>query len=384
MILVMTRFTRSACVGFAPLLLFASAAAQTVGPPTRLAEEFSAIRGARELPDGRLLVSDYRDQRVVVVDFDRKTVTRRIGIGSGPLEARLPTALVPAPGDSTVLIDVGNQRLLMLDAEGRVGRTIPGDHPGLMGLRGIDAGGGYYFAIPGWLERTSPLADDSVRVVRWQPSTGAEVTVAVIQGERMRSDARRPSRVPRIPIVGYAARDAWVVAERGIRVVRGGPYRVERWLTGGPTERGPSYRFETPPVTASDRLAFVREFNATNPTSGRGEGGGMGFSPAMTEREVAEMAARTEFAANHPMFVASRVFLEPGGILWVGLTTAARRPARYDRFDPAGRRLGSVELPAGRRIVAVGRSHRYLVYEAEDGVQFLERSALTSPATRTP
>src|SRR6185503_15284441 len=68
-------------------------------PNATLAEEFSAIRGVRELADGRLLVSDYIDQRVVLVDLDRGTVVVRVGKGSGPAEARLPTRLIAIPGD---------------------------------------------------------------------------------------------------------------------------------------------------------------------------------------------------------------------------------------------------------------------------------------------
>ena len=46
-----------------------------IGAPTAtLNEEFSDVRGVRELRDGRLLVSDYIDQRVVLVDMARGSV----------------------------------------------------------------------------------------------------------------------------------------------------------------------------------------------------------------------------------------------------------------------------------------------------------------------
>jgi len=121
-------------------------------PNATLTEEFSAIRGVRELSDGRVLVSDYTDERVVVADLSRGTVTVRVSRGGGPGEARLPTRLVPIPGDSTLLADLGNNRLLVLDGQGRSTRTIAADHPGMMGIRGMDAAGVMYFAIPAWAD----------------------------------------------------------------------------------------------------------------------------------------------------------------------------------------------------------------------------------------
>jgi hypothetical protein len=84
----------------------------------------------------------------------------------------------------------------------------------MLGVRGIDATGGFYFAVPGWAERGGELPNDSVRIVKWSPRTGAMTDVVVIQGERMRSDTRSPSRTPRIPTIGYAAQAPASVGRR--------------------------------------------------------------------------------------------------------------------------------------------------------------------------
>ncbi|MFN0179961.1 MAG: hypothetical protein ACKVZ0_14270 [Gemmatimonadales bacterium] len=375
------RFRWSVAIGcLSTALGWVTAAAQAVRlvrPDVSLDREFSDIRGVRELPDGRILVSDYRDQRVLIVDFDRRTATVRVSEGSGPLEARLPTALVPALGDSTILVDLGNQRLAMLDAEGRVGRTIAGDRPGLMGLRGVTPRGEYLFAIPGWAERDQALPDDSVRIVRWHPGTGAQQVVAVIQGERMRSDIRRPSLVPRIPVVGYGSRDGWLVDANGaLRIVRGRGFQVETHRGGATPIVGPSYRYETTVVSKADRTAFVRDFLTRSPMSGRGEGGGMGFSPPVSDEQVIQAVGGTEFAERHPMFEAGRLVVDPGGRLWVGRPARPGQPTRYDLFDQGGRMVATVELLPGRRVAAVGKRGVYLVAEGEDGVQFVERHPL--------
>ncbi|HEV8455945.1 MAG TPA: hypothetical protein VGQ24_13685 [Gemmatimonadales bacterium] len=345
-------------------------------PNARLAEEFSAIRGVRELADGRVLLSDYIDQRVVLVDLTRGSVVQRVGKGGGPTEARLPTRLIPVSPDTTILVDLGNNRLLLLDGEGRAVRTIAGERPGVLGVRGVDAGGALYYAVPGWAEQ-HPLQNDSVRIVKWKPRRGTEETLAVVQGERMRSDIRQPALTPRIPLVGYGSQDGWVVAEGGVVwIVRTGGYRVERRVPGSPPVVGPSYAYPTRAVSEADRLAFVREFLATSPTSGKGEGGGMGFSPTLNQQEVAEMLRGTQFAERHPLFDAGRVIAAPGGRLWVGRPAEPGKPVLYDVFDETGRRLTMIELLPARRIIAIGRQSVYIVAESESGIQHLERYPL--------
>jgi hypothetical protein len=366
-----------ACATLAALA--APAGAQPVRlltPNATLAEEFSAIRGVRELSDGRLLVSDYIDQRVVLVDLDRGTVTARIGKGGGPQEARLPTRLVPMPGDSTILVDLGNNRLLILDGQGRAARSMPTERPGVQGVRGVDAAGAFYFAVPAWMEER-PLANDSVRIVKWHPRSDKLETIAVVQGDRMRSDIRSPALTPRIPTVGYAAQDAWVMGEGSVlRIVRAAGYRVETRAPGAAPVIGPSHAYATRPVSAADRLAYVRRFMASSPTSGKGENGGMGYSPTLSDAEVAAMARGTQYAEQHPMFSAGEVIAAPGGRLWVGRPAGPGRPVLYDVFDDGGRRVTTVELGPGRWVAAVGRQQVYVVIESDLGIQHLERYPL--------
>ena len=377
----MLPFTTRCILTAAALAAAASSAeAQVVRlttPDATLAEEFSSIRGIRELADGRLLVSDYLDERVVLVDLGRGSVAARVTRGGGPREARLPTRLIPVPGDSTLLVDLGNNRLLLLDGSGRAARTIPAERSGVMGVRGVDASGAFYFAVPGWAEGPNQLPNDSVRIVRWNPRAGAQEQVAVIQGDRMRSDIREPARTPRIPTVGYAAQDGWVVTDAGIlRIVRAGGYRVESRAPGAAWVLGPSYSYPTRPVTAADRKAYVEQFMATTPTSGKGENGGMGLTPKATAAELAALVRGTQFAERHPMFSASDVVSARGGRLWVGRPAEDGKPVLYDLFDDAGRRVTSVELPPGRRVMSVGVRGVYVVAESELGVQRLERYPL--------
>lgn len=358
-------------------LLPGGMAAQTVRlerPDASASEEFADIRGIRELADGTLLVSDYLDQRVVRLDLVTGSVRPVVREGSGPTEARLPTLLIPARGDSTLLVDLGNSRLQLFDGTGRIVGSIPVTAHGGMGVRGVSATGELYFAVPAWSEGPGALTNDSVRIVRWNPGTGARAQVAVIQGDRMRSDAREPSRVPRIPIVGYAAQDAWLVDDDGaLRIVRGGDYRVESHRTGRAATIGDSHRYPTPAVTQAERERFVHRFSAQSPTSGRGPGGGLGQAPMPSEQELAALVKGTQFAERHPYFDPSRLVAAPSGQLWVGRPAIEGEPVRYDRFDREGRLVGAVELRPGRRVMAVTRLGVYVVAEDDDGLQTVER-----------
>lgn len=346
-------------------------------PEVAAREEFADIRGIRELPDGSLLVSDYLDQRVVRLDLATGSVRSLVREGGGPTESRLPTRLIPARGDSTLLVDLGNNRLQVFDGNGRIVRTIPVTVQGGLGVRGVSTTGELYFAVPAWSEGPSALANDSVRVVRWNPATGARQQVAVIQGDRMRSDARQPSMVPRIPIVGYAAQDAWVIDDEGaLRIVRGGDYRVESHRTGREPVLGEPHRYPTRAVTRAEQERFVHRFSAQSPTSGRGPDGGLGQAPMPSAQELAALLQGTQFAERHAYFDPARVVPAPGGVLWVGRPAFEAEPVQYDRFDRNGRLLDAVHLRPGRRVMAVTRRGVYVVAEDQDGLQTVERYRL--------
>jgi hypothetical protein len=345
-------------------------------PDATLDEPFSYVRGMRELSNGRLLIADWIEQRVVLADFSAGTVTNVVSEGGGPANVRLPIGLVRHLGDTTMLIDQGNNRVTFLAPDGRVVRSLVEESPGPMGVRGVDARGAFYFAIPSWAEGPNALTDDSVRVVRWMPGSGDRTRVAVVQATRWRKD-RSPSQSPRIPTVGYASQDAWVISSAGeITVVRANPYRVDIVGADGRVRSGPAVPTAARAVTSADKTRFVREFSAGAAQSGRGEGGGMGRPPAASEAEIARMVTTTEFATHHPPFDASGVFAAPNGRTWVKRPLLPSEPVRYDVFDANGRREREIEFRAGRRVAYVGARGIYVVAEDVDGVQTVERYRL--------
>jgi hypothetical protein len=372
-----TRILLALCVLAMATLRPAALGAQPVvrldRPAATLEEPFSSGRGIRELSSGKLLIADFIEQRVVLADFASGTVREVVREGAGPQEVRLPQGLVPHLGDSTLLIDVGNGRVTLLAPDGRAVRSIPSDRPGVGGVRGVDARGRFYFAVPSWAEGPNALVDDSVRVVRWMPGTEDVEQVAVVQSTRWRKD-RSPAMTPRIPTVGYAGQDAWVVgADGAIAIVRANPYRMEFiGADGTVARRGAPVTTPRRPVTVADKERFVRAFGAGAVQSGRGENGGMGRPPAPSDAEVAQQVTTTEWATHHPPFEASGVFAAPGGRTWVRLPSLPGERVRYDVFGANGERERQVELRAGRRVALVGVHGVYVVAEDADGVQVIE------------
>jgi hypothetical protein len=346
-------------------------------PDAVLAEPFSFVRGVRELSNGRIIISDWIENRVVVADYGAPGVRQVMREGPGPQEVRLPTAIHRLRGDSSLLVDEGNNRLHVLGPDGHSVRSYVTDVPGRGGVRGIDSNGAFLYAIPSWAEGPSALPDDSVRIVRWVPGTdGDRRVLAVVQGTRYRKD-RSPSMQPRMPMVGFAAQDAWVVLPSGaIVIVRATPYRVEVHAPGRAPVIGPVNLASTRVVSQEDKKRFMREFAAGSPVSGRGPDGGMGRAPEVAEPEIVRLVGTAEWAERFPPFDASSVLAAADGRIWVGAPVIPGEPVRYDLFDGAGRRALQVELRPGRRVAHVGAQGVHVVAVDEDGIQTLERYRL--------
>lgn len=365
-----------AVIALATLLpAFASAQVVKLSQPTAtLNESFAFVRGARELASGQLIVADWVENRVVIADFSTNSVRRLMREGAGPQEVRLPSGMVRLRGDTTLLYDDGNNRSHVLGPDGHSVRTIVAEEPGRGGIRGVDATGAYLYAIPSWAEGPNALPDDSVRIVRWKaPATSAPPVVAVVQGTRYRKD-RSPALQPRLPMVGYAAQDSWLVAPNGaLVVVRATPYHIEFRSPSGAPVIGPSYAVTRKAVTMDDKKRFVREFSDGSAVSGRGPGGGVGHAPKVSDAEVARMASTAEWAEQFPPFDASAVLAGADSRIWVGAPVLPGASPRYDVFDQTGKRVMQVELKPGRRIIHVGARGVYAAIEDDDGVQTIER-----------
>lgn len=346
-------------------------------PDAVLEHDFSQIRGVRELADGRVLVSDRIEERVVVADFGSGRLTTIGRAGSGPGEYRLPTTLTPLPGDSTLLVDEGNSRLAVISPTLTIHRSFTLRIPGIgftLGARGIDAQGRYYLQIPGWMIQAHRRGD-SLPVIRFDPRTIRVDTLAIVKGS-----TSIPPEVPKygLSFVAFSPQDLWAMAPDGrIAVVRSRDYHVEWRDANGRVTRGAPIAFRPLPVTAEDRTRFSRTFLANTPVGGRGEGGGLALVPAewQSEANVRQFVARNPFADTKGPFTSATPLIASDGTLWVERSVTARERALWEVLDAAGRPVARYRLPAGRRLVALGRRAIYLAAADDDGVERLERYA---------
>lgn len=359
----------------------AEPAAVRPASPDVLPHQFSLIRGLRELPDGRVLVSDWIEETVVAGDFRAGTVRTLGRKGSGPLEYRLPGTLLALPGDSTLLLDEGNGRLAVIAPDLRIARSYSNRRSGAVHAiypRAVDRQGRIYFAIPRWADRTPP-GGDSLVVARWTPDGDRIERLVTILG----SAPRKNTRVPGHPDIMFSPQDGWQAdADGRIAVVRSDRYRIESRAPDGRITSGPATPHAPLRTTRRDRTDFVARFLNGSAISGRGEGAsGLSQLPAaMKSREAIERMVETqEFAPVRPAFTDRGPWLAPDGMLWVERSVASGAAPLYDRFDGGGIRRAPVLLPAGRRLIAVGRRGFYAAAVDADGVETLERYAVPRP-----
>jgi len=125
----------------------------------KTAEDFTRVTGVRELSGGRLLISDFMEERVVVADFGAQSVELVGRRGQGPAEYVRPYALYALGGDSTLLM--ASARWLIFSGAAIVA-TVPPDDPGVAatfaGIRYADASGN----VAGWsVDRPKPGIEDA-------------------------------------------------------------------------------------------------------------------------------------------------------------------------------------------------------------------------------
>jgi len=358
-----------------------------LGPPTAtFPGDFGAIQTVRELPDGRVLVADPLSRALYVVDLEggRRAVIGREG--QGPDEYRQPDAVWPLPGDSTLLVDLGNGRLVVLGPDLTFGPTTPiamGEpRPGqgmVMALpQGVDGEGRVYArAIAGFGGGAYPDSAAILRIAR--DGKGAD-TVATfkIQDVTQTSSGGADQVNVRISPVPLSPEDAWGVAPDGaVAVVRSGDYHVEWHAPGGPVTRGAPVSFEPVRIGTPEKEEYLAEQGHS--------GGGIGIGVEMVNGQMSVSFARggTMTAAREigqytwpqakPPFYSGRVPVDPQGRAWVRRHVEAGKSSTYDVFDRRGERVATVLLDHGKRVVGFGRNAVYVLAFDELDLTYLER-----------
>ena len=312
-----------------------------------LSETFTALTSVRELSDGRVLLSDPRERRLVVADFAHQRVDHLARRGQGPGEFSNAVPFHALSADSSVVADGIAKRWLLFHGTRIVATRTANDAE----VRHVTFP--YGFDYRGFVLTThSPPTDatgrqlnvaDSIYLVRVARSTGHSDTIA-----RLRPP---PSEVNRLP-GGLAVYEQAVLAPDGwVAVVRLDPYRIDwrspdgQWLHGAPI-----------PVPLERMDAAERQFYEGEPRPG-------------------------------PQRVTVRwpEYLPPFTIGWPPIATfdgkvVIRRAksvhtsgTRYDVVDHRGRLVKQLLLPHNERILGFGQESVYIVVRDDVDLETVRR-----------
>ena len=341
-------------------------------------EPFSYLSGVRELSDGTILAADPMSQVLLRLDLDAGTADTLGRHGPGPQEYDGPDRVFPLPGDSTLLVDLGNGRLTVIDPEGRFvdwtpmttatedgrGRTV---HPNFVDAAGNLYGGGPY--SPEGPPDTTALH----KIVR---ATGEETRVAAAWHTayvRPQPGEKRPMLRP------Y---DDWAAGSDGrVAVIRANGYSVDWYFPDGRVVQGPTNEAEAFPMGLPEKEAALERANASGILSRRGisdEGTqslrmSRGFPPGAFPG-IDDLA----WPENLPVFRIEETLVSPRGEVWIHRMMPAGGPGRVEVFDERAIRVEFIELPPQSSVIgfAAGAepgSKVYLARTDDVGLIWLER-----------
>jgi len=340
-------------------------------------EGLSVIRGVGALADGRVLIADQRDRQLYVAARDGSLSTYG-SIGEGPGEYRSVFTITRAAGDTLLVHDAVNRRLLRVAPDGKQGADI--NLPiellragGLTPVAGRDAAGRLYWDGDAMGELNGMPKRAAVHRVRaWVPG---ETTVTIVAPLRDHADARHAQRFHPL-----SARDAYVVAADGrVGVLSATDYRLRWYRANALVSEGPPLSYTPLPVTAREREAF-RLKQSQQPASGmRGPPGQRAEGTRVVSPQMREAYPDELFPEVLPPFDAESLRRAPNGDLWVTRSApAGTRVFSVDIIREDGQRRALLRLPEGRRLVTVEREGIYLARVDEDGLEWLERYAYPS------
>lgn len=350
-------------------------------PEVSYPEPFSLIMGVRELPDGRVLVSDPIEQTLLRIDLVSGRAEPLGRVGEGPGEYRAPDRLFALPDGATLVTDLGNGRLSVVGADGRFRESLPivvgspggPGRPTFLLATHADAQGRLYFQPFG---APGGRPADSAAVARFDRRSGRIDTVAYVRiappverssgGENNRQVMLMPPAFPR--------QDGWAVAPDGrVAIVRAADYRVE-WVTSAGRVVGPPVPFRPVPIREADRQEWLDAAGSGLRVGVENRNGEITttFNRGRPGRDAAPQPDIT-WPSARPPFVPGSPLVTPEGELWVERSVSAGSAREYDTFDGRGAHTGRVILPVGQRVIAFGRGTVYVVRRDADDLQYLER-----------
>lgn len=154
----LSRLAPAACIAALVALLTASVAAQAPNPvelgkrTARSKYTLGRLFALQELPDGRVIASDQKEQVFRLVDFAKGDVGLVGRQGDTPDSYRAAAGIFRLAGDSLALFDPAGRKMLHVTPQGSVAEIVPlpsmSNNRRLGTLIGVDQNGALYFTVP--------------------------------------------------------------------------------------------------------------------------------------------------------------------------------------------------------------------------------------------
>lgn len=332
-----------------------------------------------------MILTDPREQRVVVIDFSRDSMAPIGRRGEGPREWSNATPLRPLLADSSLQVDASSRRWLLYAGDSIV-RATPPDAPVVLATRGdvrdVD-GLGHVYRIVAWRPRAglhTEGAGDSLAVVRYSRDDGSADTVALLRdwpatvqtivgpdGTASQRLVARPAFAVGEEMAAFA--DGWLA------IARLDPYRVD-WRTpdgrvvhGDPLP-GPRVRLDE-----HEKRAYLARNASARAALDR--------APSAMRDALGHMY--TDFPAYIPPFQGDALLAGGDGRLYIRRTrTADSQGVLYDVADRHGTLVGQITLKDNERIVTVSARSIYVVWKDDVDLEHLRRYALPFRGSLVP
>ena len=332
---------------------------------------FTTIEGARQLPDGRVVVVDRSSCELRFFGTDGVFLERTGGRGEGPGEFRQYCALAPsADVDSLFVYDIG--RLSVFDDRGRFIRRVnllwPGHRPRVVGvadgLAGLEAG---VRNIPSAGHPTFRQIDVDYAMLELEPGRVVWEERG-FQWHRTYRNVMPGGTTSVVPIafditpVAAMGRDGFYVAlgeNHGPEIRQYGTAGLSRLIRlAEPSAGAPS---------TADIRALIEFDNAPY------------AMPDTTRERISQDRLRRSLELPRPEIkpVFSRLLIDDAGWLWAELYRfEVEAPVRWLVFDPQGEGVGSVDMPPDLHLWQIGQDFVLGVWMDEHRVEYVRRHAL--------
>jgi hypothetical protein len=331
-----------------------------------------------------VIVADTRDRMVKLIDFANGSAKDIGRDGSGPGEFRQPSRLFAASGDTTFLVDRGNQRLLVIDP---LGKPVSSFRIEQMLGPGASAGNGRFFYTQGQavlFGPSGPVPADTAPIIRFDRARGILDTLAWVHPPKLKMETTSGGGVRIGEANPLSPADSWIPLPDGrVAVVRVAAYHVDFVQVDGRVTRGAPIQYSPVLVTAADKDAEETRRNRER----RDAGPGRSLLPADVQKQeqgrsprpnTAPLPPLTDWPEFKPPFVwTETILVRPNGEVWIRRTEpAAAKGSLYDVINTQGIVTQQVRVPEGWTLVAFGNGTAYSIKRDADDLVYLQRHRL--------